>query len=199
MLCRSPFAVHGGAEPGAVTLITHSGSAFTSLLNLDDRLRFNIAVSSGQEIATTAADYLDYALDQPATRVCALFLETIRDPQGFIAALAKARRRDVPVVAVKVGASEAASGFALSHSGALVGDDAAFDALCDAYGVIRVASLDELVATASLLALPRRVGPGGSRGEACGKEGGRETGEISAAAEKGVDDSAVFQADEYVY
>ena len=156
-----PFAVHGGREPGGVTLITHSGSAFTSLLNLDNRLRFNIAVSSGQEIATTAADYLDYALDQPATRVCALFLETIRDPEGFVAALAKARSRDVPVVAVKVGASEAASGFALSHSGALVGSDAAFDALCDAYGVIRVASLDELVATAALLALPRRAGPGG--------------------------------------
>jgi acetate---CoA ligase (ADP-forming) len=156
-----PFNVGAGAGPGPITYITHSGSAFSSLLNLGPRFRVNLAISAGQEIATTAADYLDYALDLPSTRVAALFLETIREPEKFRAALEKAQARDIPVVAIKVGRSEASVGFALSHSGAIVGSDDAFQALCDRYGVIRVSSLDDLVATAGLLALPNRAGPGG--------------------------------------
>ena len=156
-----PYAVESDSGPGVVTLVTHSGSAFTSLLDLGARLRFNLAVSPGQEITTTTADYLDYALDQPSTRVVALFLEAVRDPTGFVAALDKAKARDVPVVALKVGRSAASAAFALGHSGAIVGSDDAFQALCDRHGVIRVADLDELIATASLFALPRRVGPGG--------------------------------------
>ena len=156
-----PFGVGASAGPGPITYITHSGSSFTSLLNLGKRLQFNLAVSAGQEIATTVADYLDYALDLPTTRVAALFLETIREPEKFRAALEKAQARDIPVVAIKVGRTEASAGFALSHSGAIVGSDDAFQALCDRYGVIRVATLDDLVATAALLALPNRAVSGG--------------------------------------
>ncbi|MFP6740602.1 MAG: acetate--CoA ligase family protein [Alphaproteobacteria bacterium] len=156
-----PFGVGATAGPGPITYITHSGSAFTSLLNLGKRLQFNLAVSAGQEIATTVADYLDYALDLPSTRVAALFLEAIREPEKFRTALAKAQARDIPVVAIKVGRSEASAGFALSHSGAIVGSDDAFQALCDRYGVVRVSSLDDLVATSALLSLPKRAAVGG--------------------------------------
>ena len=160
-LAICPFGVGASAGPGPITYITHSGSAFTSLLNLGKRMQYNLAVSAGQEIATTVADYLDYALDLPTTRVAALFLEAIREPEKFRAALEKAQRRDIPVVAIKVGRSEASAGFALSHSGAMVGSDDAFEALCDRYGVIRVSTLDDLVATSALLALPHRAVAGG--------------------------------------
>ena len=53
----------------------------------------NLAVSAGQELVTTAADYLDYALDQPTTRVVGLFLETVRDPAGFVAGAGEGARR----------------------------------------------------------------------------------------------------------
>ena len=156
-----PFAVQNDSGPGPIAMITHSGSAFTSLLNLGARLQYNLAVSSGQEYTASLADFLDYALDMPSTRVVMLFIETLRDPEGFRAALEKARARDIPIVALKVGRTEASAKFALSHSGALVGSDHAFQALCDHYGVIRVYDLDELIATTSLLALPNRVHAGG--------------------------------------
>jgi acyl-CoA synthetase (NDP forming) len=146
---------------GPVAVVTHSGSVFSTLLHNDRGLRFNLVVSAGMELVTTAADYLDHALELPSTRVVALFLETVRDPAGFRAALARAAARGIPVVALKVGRGEAAGELVTAHSGALAGADGAYQALFDAYGVARVRSLDELVDTCELLAVGRRAFPGG--------------------------------------
>jgi acetate---CoA ligase (ADP-forming) len=146
---------------GPVAVVTHSGSVFSALLHNDRGLRFNLVVSAGMELVTTAADYLDHALELPSTRVVALFLETVRDPAAFRAALAKAASRGIPVVALKVGRGAAAGELVAAHSGALAGADGAYQALFDAYGVARVRSLDELADTCELLAAGRRAFPGG--------------------------------------
>jgi acetate---CoA ligase (ADP-forming) len=146
--------------PGPVAVVSHSGSVFSALLHNDRGLRFNLVVSAGNELVTSAAAYLDHALDLPSTRVVALFLETVREPAAFRAALAKAAARAVPVVALKVGQGQAARVMVAAHSGALAGEDGAYQALFDAYGVARVATLDELADTCDLLA-GRRAGPGG--------------------------------------
>ena len=65
---------------GPVALITHSGSVFSALLRTRRALGFTVAVSSGQELVTTAAQYAEYALSLPETRVLALVLEAIREP-----------------------------------------------------------------------------------------------------------------------
>jgi len=85
----------GSLEPGGVTFISHSGSAFSAMLNNDRSMRFNLVVSAGQEFVTTAADYLAYALDQPTTTAVGLFIETIRDPAGFRAGLTTAAEREI--------------------------------------------------------------------------------------------------------
>ena len=104
-------------ERGEIALISHSGSAFSGLCHTDRRFRYSLAVSAGQELATSVADYLDFALDMPSTRVVGLFLETVRDPPSFVSALEKAQERDVPVVVLKVGRTAASAAFAASHSG----------------------------------------------------------------------------------
>jgi acetate---CoA ligase (ADP-forming) len=147
--------------PGPVTFVTHSGSAFSALLHNRRGLRFNLAVSSGLELVTGAPAYLDHALDLESTRVVALFLETLREPAAFRAALAKAAARDVPVVALTVGQGERSRSMVAAHTGALAGSDAAWEALFDAYGAHRVRSLDELADTLELFAAGRRAGPGG--------------------------------------
>jgi acyl-CoA synthetase (NDP forming) len=144
-----------------VAVVTHSGSVFSALLHNDRGLAFNLVVSAGMELVTTAAAYLDHALELASTRVVALFLETVREPAAFRAALAKAAAREVPVVALKVGRGPAAGEMVAAHSGALAGADGAYQALFDAYGVARVHSLDELVDTCELLAAGRRAFPGG--------------------------------------
>jgi acetate---CoA ligase (ADP-forming) len=150
-----------GLEPGPITFISHSGSVFSAMLHNDRGLRFNLVVSSGLELTTTVADYLEYALSQPTTGVVGLFIETARDPEAFRAALARAAERDVPVVCLKVGREARAQELIVSHSGAMAGEDAAFDALFDAYGVLRVNTLDEMADTLELFASGRRAGQGG--------------------------------------
>ncbi|SHM87619.1 acetate--CoA ligase family protein [Cryptosporangium aurantiacum] len=145
---------------GPVALVTHSGSAFSALLRTRRGLGFTLAVSSGQELVTTTADYLGAALEMPGTRVIALLLETLRDAERFRSALAIAAVRDVPVVALTVGTSSAGRAMVAAHSGALAGADGAWEALFDAYGVHRVDDLDELVDTLELFAAGRRAGRG---------------------------------------
>ena len=147
--------------PGPITFLTHSGGAFSAMLNNRRAIEFNLVVSAGQELVTTVADYMRYALEQESTRVVALFLEAVRDPDGFTAALQLAARRDVPVIALKTGREERARDMVVAHSGALAGEDGAYEALFDAYGVMRVHSLDELADTITLFASGRRAGPGG--------------------------------------
>jgi acyl-CoA synthetase (NDP forming) len=155
------FETRADHRPGGVALISHSGSSMSALVDGEARIDFNLAVSTGQELVTTAADYLDFALEMPDTRVVGLFLEAVRDPAGFLAGLEKAARKGIPVVALKLGRSAAAARMAFSHSGALVGDDGAFEALAAHYGVARVASLDELAFTLMMFAQPHSIGAGG--------------------------------------
>ena len=143
--------------PGPIALVTHSGSVFSALLRTHRRLEYSLGVSSGQELVTTTSDYLDYALDLPETRVVGLFLETMRHVPHLRGCLARAADRDVPVVALTVGGSPSGRTFVDAHSGALAGDDAAWEALFAAHGVHRVGTLDELADTLETLAIGRRA------------------------------------------
>lgn len=148
-------------EPGNVAWISHSGSPFSALLHAERGIHFNLAVSTGQELSATMADYMLYALERPSTRVVSLFLETVRDPDGFKLALETAAERDVPVVALKVGRTPTSRRLVTAHSGALAGDDAAYEALFDAYDVARVGTLNEMADLVELLGAERCAVPGG--------------------------------------
>ena len=147
-------------RPGSIALIAHSGSVFGALAHNDPRLRFALAVSPGQELTTTVADYIDYALERPEVKVIGLFLETARDPARFRAALEKSADRGIPIVALKLGRTAAAAAAALTHTGAIAGSDSAYQALFDRYGVVRVETLDELATTLLLFSTGRRAGAG---------------------------------------
>lgn len=146
---------------GHVTLISHSGAGMSGILDCEDRIDFNLAVSTGQELSVRMDQYMDYAIECMDTRVIGLFMETARDPQGLRSVLAKAARRGIPVVALKVGRTERAARLAVSHCGAMAGRDAAYQALFDRYGVQRVDDMDELATALILCAQPHPVAAGG--------------------------------------
>ena len=171
-------------KPGNVAWISHSGSAFSALLHAERGIHFNLAVSTGQELTTTMADYMHYALERESTRIVALFLETVRDPENFKAALQLAAHKDVPVVALKVGRTSTSSRLVTAHSGALAGDDAAYEALFDAYGVSRVGTLNEMADLLELLGAERRAATGGLA--AILDSGGERAHLIDAATDLGV-------------
>lgn len=186
------FETRPDHRAGGVALLTQSGSALAALVDADARLDFSLVVSSGLEQNTTTADYLDFALEMPSTTVVGLFLESVRDPRGFVAALAKAGRRGIPVVALKLGRSARGARMAESHSGAMVGNDGVFEALFDRYGVLRVRTLDELAATLMMFAQPRPVGPGGL--VTIHDSGGERGLLVDLAADEGVPFAAISPA-----
>ena len=170
--------------PGPVAFVSHSGSAFSAMLHNDRGLRFNLVVSAGQELVTTAADYVAYALGLESTKAIGLFIETVRDPDRFRSVLGAAADRDVPVVVLKVGREALTRELVTAHSGALAGEDGAYEALFDAYGVLRVESLDELADTLALMSSGRRAGPGGLA--SVHDSGGERALMVDAAASVGV-------------
>jgi len=143
-----PFKRLGPA--GGVALVSHSGSTWSGLLGNQRGIGFNIAVSAGQEMATTMAEYIGYLAGLPSTRVIACILETVRDPAVFIAALDDARERGIPVVILKLGRSAAGQAFAQSHTGAMSGSVAVHEAVFERHGAISVRSLDELLDTCEI-------------------------------------------------
>ncbi len=149
---------------GPIAMVTHSGSVFSAVLRTHRRLEFSFIVSSGQELVTTTADYLHYALELDETRVVGLFLETLRDAPRLREALAKAAERDIPVVALTVGGSPTGRALVDAHSGAIAGDDAAWEALFAAYGVHRATDLGELTDSLEAFAIGRRVRRGSAGG-----------------------------------
>ncbi len=162
--CNYEAAVHVNSyrfpqrDPGRITVLAQSGSVFGCLAG--SRLKPNFAASIGRETSATVVDYMDYALELGTARVLTLFLEAIRDPQGFEAVLEKAQMKDVPVVALKAGRSDLAARMAVSHTGALAGDDRTIEAVFRKHGVLRASTIDELIATSLLLARARDVAEG---------------------------------------
>ena len=154
------FPLPDALPAGGISFIAQSGSAFSALAHNGVRLKFNLCVSSGNEMVTTLADYMDWSLHQDETRVIALFLESVRDSDGFMVALEKARERNVPVVMLKVGKSPMGAAMALTHTGAISGNHAAYEALARRYGIIEVHDFGELIATLQMFQSPRRPGTG---------------------------------------
>ena len=177
---------------GPVALITHSGSVFSTMLRARRGFGFSLVVSSGQELVTTAAGYARYALQLDETKVLALVLEAIRDPAELRAVLAAALTKDVPVVLLNVGQSQAGQHLVAAHSGALAAADGAWEALAGAYGLHRVGDLAELADTLELFAAGRRCAPSkhcarNSHGIATVHDSGLERAHVAdLAAELGV-------------
>jgi acyl-CoA synthetase (NDP forming) len=166
------FATPDDLRSGPVTFLSHSGSAFAALAFNDRGIGFDLLVSSGHEIVTTVDEYLRFALERESTRVVALLLETVRNPDGFRAGLGRAAEREVPVVALTVGRTDASKAMVTAHSGALAGEHGAYEAVFDAYGVHEVRSLDEMADAIELFSAPRRVH--GGRGIASIHDSGGE-------------------------
>lgn len=139
---------------GTVGLAMQSGGLATHALGLCRQWGIGISrlVTTGNELGITVSDVLDDFVDDPDTNVVALFLESVRDPELFRSAAVRAREAGKAVVAIHVGSSEIGKTSALAHTGALVGDHATAVAALAGVGVVCVDSIEDLIATAGLLA-----------------------------------------------
>lgn len=159
--CVASFYPATHLKPGSISLIAHSGSVFTTLAMNDPRYRFDLLVSPGQEIGATIDEYVNFAIQRPQTRVVAIFMEAAREPHRFMQSLLNARTTGVPVVVCKVGKSEESARMARTHTGALAGSSAAYEAALKECGAISVDTVDQLMNVALLCSTGRLPGKGG--------------------------------------
>ena len=151
--------------PGSIGVVCQSGSIGGALLSRATQrgIGFSHLISCGNEMDLELSDYLDYLIDDPQTRAIAIYLEGVRNGEKFKRVLEKALRAEKPLVVLKVGEAREGERAALSHTGALVGEDRVYEALFQKWGVTRVDDLEALFEVAHMFcvsALPdgNRVG-----------------------------------------
>ena len=142
---------------GPIGLVSQSGGILGSLLSRAAARGIGLSklVSTSNEVDLELADFIDALVDDPATRVIALYIESIRQPQKFRAAALRAAAAGKPIVAFKIGRSEAGAKAAVSHTGALAGADRMYDALFRQTGVIRAQAFGDLLDIPVALATAR--------------------------------------------
>ncbi len=144
---------------GKVGLVCQSGATlFGPFLAraADSGMGLSYVVSTGNEADLDFADFARYLIDDEGTTVIAGFVEGFKNAQKFIEVAKLAAERGKPIVLIKIGRSDLGKRAASSHTAALTGSDALYDAICKQYGVIRVPSYDDLLEVAQLLAQSKK-------------------------------------------
>ncbi|MGZ7133536.1 MAG: acetate--CoA ligase family protein [Halobacteriota archaeon] len=140
-------------DKGGISLISQSGAICTSFLDwaANESLGFDKLVSVGNKVDVAEAELLDYIARDPSTRVVALYVEGIDNGREFMQ-VSKEVSRLKPVIALKAGRTDMGAKAASSHTGALAGSDAAYDAAFKQSGILRVNSVDEFFDAAKAFA-----------------------------------------------
>ena len=144
---------------GAIGVVSQSGGILGSLLSRAAARGIGLSklVSTSNEVDLELSDFIDALVDDEATRVIALYVEAVRHPEKFRSAALRAARAGKPIVAFKIGRSEAGAQAAVSHTGALAGADRMYDALFRQTGVIRAQSFADLLDIPAALASGRHL------------------------------------------
>jgi acetyltransferase len=144
---------------GDVAFVSQSGAIATTMLDwaVGRGIGFSHLVSVGDMGDVDFGDLLDHLALDPATRSILLYVETVTSPRKFMSA-ARIASRAKPVIVVKGGRSQSGAKAAQSHTGALAGSDAVYDAAFRRAGMLRVFELRELFEAAATLASGVRVG-----------------------------------------
>ncbi|MDX1649182.1 MAG: acetate--CoA ligase family protein, partial [Myxococcota bacterium] len=147
---------HVDALPGRIALVAQSGALCTAALDWarSRGIGFSKVISLGNSLDVDVGDCLDHLATDADTHAILLYLESVRDAREFLSA-GRAASRAKPVVVVKAGRAEAGARAAASHTGALAGSDAVFDAAFRRAGMLRVARMEELFDAVETLARSR--------------------------------------------
>jgi acetyltransferase len=147
---------HLAASSGDIAFLSQSGAIVTAMLDwaVPRGIGFSQVVSLGDMADVDFGDALDYLAVDPDTSAILLYVEGLTHGRKFMSA-ARAAARNKPVLVLKAGRSRAGARAASSHTGALAGDDAVYDAAFRRAGILRVETMAELFAAAETLAATR--------------------------------------------
>jgi len=143
-------------RPGHVAFVSQSGALCTSVLDwaAEEKLGFSHFISTGNMLDVDFGDLIDYLGEDETTNSILLYIESISDARKFMTA-ARAFARMKPIVAYKAGRFAESAAAAASHTGALAGEDAVYDAAFERMGVARVFDIGEIFDCADLVGRPK--------------------------------------------
>ncbi|HVK93141.1 MAG TPA: bifunctional acetate--CoA ligase family protein/GNAT family N-acetyltransferase [Noviherbaspirillum sp.] len=149
---------HAGALPGKIGFVSQSGALMTGVLDWAKSrgIGFSKFISLGDSADVDFGDVLDYLASDAGTHAILLYIEDIRHARKFMSA-ARAAARSKPVLVVKAGRAPEGAKAAASHTGALAGSDAVYDAAIRRAGMLRVLSTEDLFGTVETLAHARPI------------------------------------------
>ena len=152
LTANAAFAVDR-LRAGNWALVSQSGSLIGALLSRADArgIGFSRLISVGNEVDLAVGEIADLLVDDPKTKAILLFMETLRDGERLARAARRAHAAGKPVIAYKLGRSDIGQELAKSHTGAIAGSDATFDAFCRRHGIARVSMFESLIDVPALL------------------------------------------------
>jgi acetyltransferase len=147
---------HTGALPGKLAFASQSGALVTGVLDWANSrgIGFSNFISMGESADVDFGDVLDYLASDADTHAILLYIEDIRSARKFMSA-ARAAARSKPVLVIKAGRAAEGAKAAASHTGALAGLDAVYDAAIRRAGMLRVFSTEDLFGAVETLAHAR--------------------------------------------
>lgn len=150
---------HIDALPGDLAFVSQSGAIITSVLDWASSrgIGFSHMVSVGDMADVDFGDMLDYLALQPNVRAILLYIEAVTNARKFLSA-ARIASRAKPVVVIKAGRAPEGARAAHSHTGALAGHDAVYDAVFRRTGLLRVQDTIELFDAVETLAHAQHFG-----------------------------------------
>ena len=148
--------------PGKMAFISQSGAICTAILDLSiqENIGFSYFVSLGDMLDVDFGDMIDYLGGEPQVSSIVMYVESLTHFRKFMSA-SRAVSRVKPIIVLKAGRTQAGALAAASHTGAMAGEDAVYDAAFQRAGILRVKTFEELFDCAELLAKqPKPAGPG---------------------------------------
>jgi len=162
-IMRGPLALNasfsrGIGIAGTLALVSQSGAVCSAIVDWAELRGIGLSsvVSLGGAADVGVGEVLDFLALDPSTSAILLYVEGVDHARAFISGM-RAAARNKPVIVVKAGRHEGANRAAVSHTGAIVGNDAVFDAALRRAGAVRVATLHELFSAADVLAHSSRA------------------------------------------
>ena len=148
--------------PGAIGVVLQSGALGSVFIDYaaETATGLSYVISSGNEMSTGIADYVNYFTDDERTKVIVLYVEGFRDPEGFVAAARRVAEANKSIVLIKLGRTEAGRHAAAGHTGALTGSREVHSALFRQLGIIAAETVQEAMDIASVLAAGRTIKSG---------------------------------------
>jgi len=175
---------------GKLAFISQSGAVCSAMLDLSlkERMGFSYFVSIGSMLDVDFGDLIDYLGHDPDVKSILLYIESLTNIRKFMSA-AREVSRVKPIIVLKAGKSAAGARAAASHTGAMAGEDAVYDAAFRRAGIARVRNLEDFFDCAELLA--KQAPPKGPRIVVLTNSGGPGVMAADAVAEYGLELSSL--------